>query len=116
MCALIHSVDSIRLLEAIDAAAAKHELTAHCLLEANISGEVAKHGFQKLELEAALEALDGAEITESPGVFIDTQTIYIPLDNTAYMLAPNTGSLIVSGPPGTPDTSIGGALGGREPR
>ncbi len=35
------------------------------------------------------------------------------LDNSCYMLAPNTGALIVPGAPGEADTSIGGALGGR---
>jgi hypothetical protein len=35
------------------------------------------------------------------------------MDNTAYMMATNTGTLIMPGPPGTPPTQIEGALGGR---
>jgi predicted amidohydrolase len=35
------------------------------------------------------------------------------MDNTCYMVAPNTGSLIMPGGTGEPPTSIGGALGGR---
>ena len=54
LCQLIHSVDSIRLLSAIDAAAKKQGSSANCLLEVNISGESAKHGFEVHELEAAL--------------------------------------------------------------
>jgi hypothetical protein len=41
---LIHSVDSLRLLQAIDKAAAEQELTAQILLEVNCSGDAAKHG------------------------------------------------------------------------
>lgn len=66
-------------------------------------------------------AVNGAEVLYraslpepwvSRGIF-QLQNRARALDNTAYMVAPNTGSLIVSGPPGTPDTTIGGALGGR---
>jgi hypothetical protein len=35
------------------------------------------------------------------------------MDNTAYMVAPNTGSLIMPGDAGEAPTVIGGALGGR---
>ena len=45
---LIHSVDSIRLLEAINAAAKQ---TAPVLLEVNMSREQAKHGFSPGEVE-----------------------------------------------------------------
>ncbi|MGI9427934.1 MAG: YggS family pyridoxal phosphate-dependent enzyme [Bythopirellula sp.] len=41
---LIHSVDSLRLLQAIDKAAAEQDLTAEVLLEVNCSGDAAKHG------------------------------------------------------------------------
>jgi pyridoxal phosphate enzyme (YggS family) len=42
---LIHSVDSIRLLEAIEAEAAEQGRNVDVLLEFNLSGEAAKHGF-----------------------------------------------------------------------
>lgn len=42
---LIHSVDSLRLLEAIDRVANELHLRPRLLLEVNLSGEVAKHGF-----------------------------------------------------------------------
>lgn len=51
---LIHSVDSPRLLEEIDAESARLERQTSVLLEVNISGEAAKHGFQPEGLEAEL--------------------------------------------------------------
>jgi len=52
--ALIHSVDSIRLINAIDKSASDQGLVANVLLEANVSGESAKHGFAPEEMAAAL--------------------------------------------------------------
>lgn len=42
---LIHSVDSLRLLEAIDRIAEELQIRSRVLLEVNVSGEEAKHGF-----------------------------------------------------------------------
>jgi len=42
---LIHSVDSLRLLTALEQEAARQQRAADVLLEVNTSGEVAKHGF-----------------------------------------------------------------------
>ncbi len=53
--ALIHSVDSIRLINAIDKSATDQGLVAEVLLEANVSGEAAKHGFPPEEVAAALD-------------------------------------------------------------
>ena len=55
-CRLIHSVDSVRLLEAINASSEKIGEISDCLLEINISGEAAKHGLQPGEAESALVA------------------------------------------------------------
>lgn len=49
---LIHSADSWRLLETLDQAAANQQMTARVLLEVNISGEAAKHGFSPQQLSA----------------------------------------------------------------
>lgn len=46
----IHSVDSIRLLEAIQREAAKQGLRPKVLLEVNVSGEQSKDGFNPTEL------------------------------------------------------------------
>jgi len=45
LCALIHAVDSVRLLEAIDREAEKQGRSPEVLLEVNISREESKHGF-----------------------------------------------------------------------
>lgn len=55
--ALIHSVDSLKLLEAIDRIAGELHLSARVLLEVNLSGEEAKHGFAREELLAQWERL-----------------------------------------------------------
>ena len=52
--ALIHSVDSIRLIDAINKAAEAQGVVAEVLLEVNVSGESAKHGFDGEEVAAAL--------------------------------------------------------------
>lgn len=55
---LIHSVDSLRLIDAIEAEAEKTSRTVHVLLEVNISGESAKHGFVESELSEALRKIE----------------------------------------------------------
>jgi len=55
--ALIHSVDSLKLLHAIDRKAAAADVVQPVLLEVNVSGEESKHGFSPQRVE---EALSGA--------------------------------------------------------
>ncbi|HJT35817.1 MAG TPA: YggS family pyridoxal phosphate-dependent enzyme [Pirellulales bacterium] len=50
LVSLVHSADSLRLIEAIDAEAAALPRPVPVLLEVNISGEAAKHGFTPDEL------------------------------------------------------------------
>jgi pyridoxal phosphate enzyme (YggS family) len=47
---LIHSIDSVRLLTALDQEAAKQQRTAFVLLEVNVSREANKHGFSPEEI------------------------------------------------------------------
>src|SRR5262249_27367807 len=47
---LIHSVDSVRLLEALEAQAARQVRIADLLLEVNVGGEASKHGFEPEEV------------------------------------------------------------------
>ena len=54
---LIHSVDSLRLLEAIDKDAARHGLTPSVLLEFNTSGELSKNGFQPDQIGEVADAV-----------------------------------------------------------
>lgn len=47
---MIHSIDSVRLLEAIDRLAMELQLRPEVLLEVNVSGEATKHGFASDQL------------------------------------------------------------------
>lgn len=53
---LIHSVDSLHLLEAINKRASNIDVVQPVLLEVNIAGEESKHGFEPEELPAVLDA------------------------------------------------------------
>lgn len=53
---LIHSADSLRLLNAINSAAESLSVVANVLLEVNVSGEEAKHGFDGAADSGTLEA------------------------------------------------------------
>lgn len=53
---LIHSVDSLRLLEHIDRVAETHGVVQDVLLQVNVSGESSKHGMTAEEAEEALRA------------------------------------------------------------
>ncbi|WP_146396340.1 YggS family pyridoxal phosphate-dependent enzyme [Pseudobythopirellula maris] len=64
----IQSVDSERLLRAIDASAAKQGLTARVLLEANCSGDAEKHGFSSEELKRLLPELPMLKSVEVCGL------------------------------------------------
>jgi len=85
----------------------------------NIAGSVGVEGSFPESYRAF--ALNGAEILyrsalPEPWVsreIFETQNRARAMDNTAYMVAPNTGSLIMPGADGDPPTVIGGALGGR---
>jgi predicted amidohydrolase len=85
----------------------------------NIAGSVGVEGAFPEAWRAF--AMNGAEIfyrASLPEPWVSREIFQVQnraraMDNTCYMLSPNTGSLIVSGPPGTPPTTIGGALGGR---
>ena len=52
---LIHSVDSIRLLEAIDKEAAKKDIIANVLIEVNVAKEDTKFGLMPEEVEEFIE-------------------------------------------------------------
>ena len=51
---LIHSVDSLRLLDEIDRRAGQAGVVQRVLLQVNVSGEASKHGFEPGELRDAL--------------------------------------------------------------
>ena len=55
---LIHSVDSVRLLQAIDAEAGRRGISADVLLEVNASGEASKNGFNPSEVPGLAPSLE----------------------------------------------------------
>ena len=64
--ALIHSCDSLRLLKSIHEAGLQLDKRVDVLLEVNVSGEAAKHGFSPGEIESVIEAIepfDGLRVT-----------------------------------------------------
>jgi pyridoxal phosphate enzyme (YggS family) len=65
---LIHSVNSVRLLEAIERIAGELDLRPRVLLEVNLSGEAAKHGFRAEELGAAWDDVQRFERTAVEGL------------------------------------------------
>lgn len=62
---LIHSVDSIRLAEAISKEAVAQNITVSILLEVNVAGEDTKYGFTLEETPLILK-----EIAAMPGLFV----------------------------------------------
>ena len=56
MVSLIHSVDRMRLLEAIQKQAARLDLVQDVLLQVNVSGEGSKGGFRPQDMGAVMEA------------------------------------------------------------
>jgi pyridoxal phosphate enzyme (YggS family) len=57
----IHSIDSDRLLNAVNQAALEASRTVNVLLEVNVSGDEAKHGYAPKQMTAALE-----QVAQSP--------------------------------------------------
>ncbi|MFI4853053.1 MAG: YggS family pyridoxal phosphate-dependent enzyme [Gimesia chilikensis] len=56
-CSLIHSVDSLKLLQAIDRIAGESELKPEVLIEVNLAGEASKKGFSRESLTSKWESL-----------------------------------------------------------
>ncbi len=52
---LIHSVDSLKLAEAIDKCAQKHSVKANCLLQVNVSKEESKHGIEFEDIDRTID-------------------------------------------------------------
>lgn len=76
LTALIHSADSLRLLEAIDRVAGELDLRPRVLIEVNMSGEAAKHGFQTEVLLAAWDDILKLARVEIAGLM--TMAAYSP--------------------------------------
>ncbi len=68
LCFLFHSVDSIRLLEALEAEASKQNRPLNFLLEVNISGEENKQGFDPLEVPNLVSHLTKLKYLQCQGL------------------------------------------------
>ena len=71
---LIHSIDSLRLLQAVDARARELGVVQPVLLEVNVSGERSKHGFAFDEAEEVVRSAGGL-----PGVLLRGLMTMAPL-------------------------------------
>ena len=65
---MVQSADSPRLIAAIDRAAAELPSRMPLLLEVNVSGDAAKHGFRPQEIELFLKDLPGYEHVQARGL------------------------------------------------
>ncbi|MGQ0635606.1 MAG: YggS family pyridoxal phosphate-dependent enzyme [Planctomycetaceae bacterium] len=65
---LIHSIDSLRLLEAIDRIAGDLAVHPRILLEVNLTREPAKHGFTASELRAAWKQVFSCDRVRAEGL------------------------------------------------
>lgn len=64
----LHAGDSLRLLKAVDDAAAELNRRPQVLLEVNISGDGNKHGFNAEDVEAAMDSISQYEHLEVCGL------------------------------------------------
>lgn len=65
---MIHSVDSVRLLQRIDDIAAELDVSPRVLLEVNVSGEASKDGFTPDELRAAWSKVESVRHVQVAGL------------------------------------------------
>ena len=79
--ALVHSVDSARLADALDAVGVARGRAVDVLLQVNTSGEVSKYGWAAEDLRAEAERL-----VERPGVRVRGIMTMAPLDAPADVL------------------------------
>lgn len=68
MFAVVHSADSVRVLEALDSARNATGLALGVFLQVNVSGEVAKHGCSEEDLDGLLDAANALSRIEVRGL------------------------------------------------
>ena len=86
LVSLIHSVDSLELLAAIDRCAASRGLVQDVLLEVNIGGEVSKSGFPPEEIPAALEKAGEYRAVRVRGLMASPPICAEPEENRPFFL------------------------------
>lgn len=83
-CTLIHSVDSVEILEAINEAALKKQLTVSILLQVNVSLENSKNGFYVDELYALLSKLSMYKGVKIEGLMTIPPFVEDPEENRGH--------------------------------
>src|SRR5262249_14901808 len=78
---LIHSADSLRLLQAVDRVGAELALRPRVLIEINLSGEAAKHGFQEPDLRNCWQEVLDLRHVQVEGLM--TMAAYSPIPDDA---------------------------------
>lgn len=79
--AMIHSVDSLRLAEAIEAEAAKHQVKVPILIEVNVAEEDSKFGLKMAEVLPLLEQISEFSHIEVKGLMTIAPYVENPEDN-----------------------------------
>ena len=74
---VIHSIDSLKLAEAVDRHAAE---IVQCLLEVNVAGEQSKHGFRVEDLDGAAKAIKALHNIEIAGLMTIAPLVDNPED------------------------------------
>lgn len=70
---LIHSVNTLKLIEEIEKQAKKHDRNIHILLEVNIADEASKQGFDQSEIRKAMDL-----ILTCPHIIVDGLMMMAP--------------------------------------
>lgn len=79
--AMIHSVDSLRLAETIEAEAAKHQVKVPILIEVNVAEEDSKFGLKMAEVLPLLEQISEFSHIEVKGLMTIAPYVENPEDN-----------------------------------
>ena len=80
---LIHSVDSLRLAEAIEKEAEKRDITANILIEVNVAREESKFGIMPEELDEIVEKIAGFSHLRVQGLMTIAPYVENPEENRA---------------------------------
>lgn len=95
--AMIHSVDSIHLMDEIERQAEKHNLTMDILIQVNISGEESKFGISPDEIDTFLEHASCLKYVKIKGLMTILPKNDNPMNNRLHFVNINKLYLDISG-------------------
>lgn len=95
--AMIHSVDSIHLMDEIERQAEKHNLTMDILIQVNISGEESKFGISPDEIDTFLEHASCLKHVKIKGLMTILPKNDNPMNNRLHFVNINKLYLDISG-------------------